>query len=190
MKVTGAVPLRADQLTRRRSIRRQVRICHCTDCQTLSGIGLSRQYCQPAGHVPAARAARPRPTSRPAESGNQRAHGFCAGMRHADLGDLARAEPVVLRAAGRHARPARRSRRRRGRAGAARPCRGRWTSPASRAPSGSKSTRCAQRLRVWPFTDPSPSFRRRPESTVQPFERRINGSRLSPGLRNERHTQR
>ncbi len=53
-----------------------VGICHCTDCQTLTGSAY-----RVTAHAPAAqfvlRSGTPRIYIKTAESGNQRAHGFC-----------------------------------------------------------------------------------------------------------------
>jgi hypothetical protein len=54
-----------------------VRICHCTDCQTLSGSAFRINV----GSLPgtfALKTGTPKVYIKTAESGNQRAHGFCA----------------------------------------------------------------------------------------------------------------
>ena len=54
----------------------QVRICHCTDCQTLSGSAFRINV----GSLPGTfvlKTGAPKVYIKTAESGNQRAHGFC-----------------------------------------------------------------------------------------------------------------
>jgi hypothetical protein len=54
-----------------------VRICHCTDCQMLSGSAYRVNVSAPtAGFV--LRSGTPKIYIKTAESGNKRAHGFCA----------------------------------------------------------------------------------------------------------------
>jgi hypothetical protein len=54
-----------------------VRICHCTDCQTMSGSAYRVNVAAPAaGFV--LRSGQPKIYIRTADSGNQRAHAFCA----------------------------------------------------------------------------------------------------------------
>jgi hypothetical protein len=54
-----------------------VRICHCTDCQTLSGSAYRVNVSAPVASF-ALRSGTPRIYIKTAESGNKRAHGFCA----------------------------------------------------------------------------------------------------------------
>jgi hypothetical protein len=54
-----------------------VRICHCTDCQTLSGSAYRVNVSAPAASF-VLRSGAPRIYVKTAESGNKRAHGFCA----------------------------------------------------------------------------------------------------------------
>jgi hypothetical protein len=54
-----------------------VRICHCTDCQMLSGSAYRVNVSAPTGSF-VLRSGAPKIYVKTAESGNQRAHGFCA----------------------------------------------------------------------------------------------------------------
>jgi hypothetical protein len=51
-------------------------ICHCMDCQTLSGSAFRAVVTAPAAHF-ALRSGMPRSYVKTAESGNKRRHGFC-----------------------------------------------------------------------------------------------------------------
>jgi hypothetical protein len=55
----------------------QVRICHCTDCQTLSGSAFRINVASLPGTF-VLKSGTPKVYIKTAESGNQRAHGFCA----------------------------------------------------------------------------------------------------------------
>jgi hypothetical protein len=54
-----------------------VRICHCTDCQTMSGTAYRVTVAAPAATFKI-RSGQPRIYVKIAESGNERAHAFCA----------------------------------------------------------------------------------------------------------------
>ena len=54
----------------------QVRICHCTDCQTLSGSAFRINVASLPGTL-VVKGGQPRTYIKTAESGNQRAHAFC-----------------------------------------------------------------------------------------------------------------
>jgi hypothetical protein len=54
-----------------------VRICHCTDCQTMSGSAYRVTVAAPAATF-RIRSGHPKIYMKIAESGNQRAHAFCA----------------------------------------------------------------------------------------------------------------
>lgn len=54
----------------------QVRICHCTDCQTLSGSAFRVNVASLPGTFVLTRGA-PKTYIKTADSGNKRAHGFC-----------------------------------------------------------------------------------------------------------------
>ena len=54
-----------------------VRICHCTDCQTLSGSAFRINVASLPGTF-VLKSGSPKTYIKTAESGNQRAHGFCA----------------------------------------------------------------------------------------------------------------
>jgi len=103
----------------------QVRVCHCTDCQTLTGTAFRTNV----GSLPGSfvlKSGTPKIYIKTAESGNQRAHGFCP-----DCGTplYSVAPPVPTRrptGSGWARSTAAPNSSRRGRAGAARPCRGRW----------------------------------------------------------------
>ena len=53
-----------------------VRICHCTDCQTMSGTAYRVNVAAPAATF-VMRSGQPKIYIKIAESGNQRAHAFC-----------------------------------------------------------------------------------------------------------------
>jgi hypothetical protein len=53
-----------------------VRICHCTDCQTLTGSAYRVNVLTPAANF-VLRSGTPRTYIKTAESGNKRAHAFC-----------------------------------------------------------------------------------------------------------------
>lgn len=53
-----------------------VRICHCTDCQTMTGSAYRVNVPAPAATF-VLRSGQPKMYSKIAESGNQRAHAFC-----------------------------------------------------------------------------------------------------------------
>ena len=54
----------------------QVRICHCTDCQTLSGSAFRINVASLPGTL-VVRSGSPKTYLKTAESGNRRAHAFC-----------------------------------------------------------------------------------------------------------------
>ena len=54
----------------------QVRICHCTDCQTLSGSAFRINVASLPGTL-VVRSGSPKTYIKTAESGNRRAHAFC-----------------------------------------------------------------------------------------------------------------
>jgi hypothetical protein len=54
----------------------QVRICHCTDCQTLSGSAFRVNVASLPGSL-VLKSGSPKVYIKTAESGNKRAHGFC-----------------------------------------------------------------------------------------------------------------
>jgi hypothetical protein len=54
----------------------QVRICHCTDCQTLTGTAFRTNVSSLPGTF-VLRSGTPKTYIKTAESGNKRAHGFC-----------------------------------------------------------------------------------------------------------------
>ena len=54
----------------------QVRICHCTDCQTLTGTAFRTNVSSLPGTF-VLRSGTPKIYIKTAESGNKRAHGFC-----------------------------------------------------------------------------------------------------------------
>ena len=53
-----------------------VNVCHCTDCQALSGSPFRTSIISPATHF-VLKSGTPRTYIKTAESGNQRAHAFC-----------------------------------------------------------------------------------------------------------------
>jgi hypothetical protein len=59
-------------------------ICHCTDCQTLSGTAFRVNIPAPAEHF-VLLSGTPKTYIKTAESGNKRLHAFCGSCRHADL---------------------------------------------------------------------------------------------------------
>ena len=53
-----------------------ITICHCTDCQTLTGSAIRANVSAPAGHFVLC-SGTPRSYVKTAESGNERRHAFC-----------------------------------------------------------------------------------------------------------------
>jgi hypothetical protein len=111
----------------------QVRICHCTDCQTLTGTAFRTNVSSLPGTF-VLRSGTPKIYIKTAESGNKRAHGFCPGAAHRSI-RRPRAPTRRPMACGSARSTAAASGVRQSRAGAARPARGRWTSPVLSASS-------------------------------------------------------
>ena len=70
-----------------------VRICHCTDCQTMSGTAYRVTVAAPAATF-VMRTGQPKIYIKIAESGNQRAHAFC-GNCGAQIYSAAPKDPQV-----------------------------------------------------------------------------------------------
>ena len=83
-----------------------VRVCHCTDCQKLTGTAF-RAAIPSLPETFVLKSGTPKIYIKTAESGKKRWHALLPGMRHADLCRRARAEPVNLWIAVRRDRPAR-----------------------------------------------------------------------------------
>ncbi len=77
-----------------------VSICHCTDCQTLTGSAFRANIPTAAADF-VLRSGTPKSYVKTAESGNKRRHAFCWRLRHADLRLRGRG-PAELFAACRH----------------------------------------------------------------------------------------
>jgi hypothetical protein len=72
----------------------QVTVCHCTDCQTLSGSAFRVNAPAPAGSFKLTRG-QPKTYLKTAESGAKRSHGFCADCG-TPLYSVAPVDPVVM----------------------------------------------------------------------------------------------
>src|ERR1700756_168210 len=112
----------------------QVRICHCTDCQTLTGTAFRTNVSSLPGTF-VLKSGTPKIYIKTAESGNKRAHGFCPKCGTPLYSTAPGANPASygLRVGALDRRAELRPTK--GRAGAARRCPGRWTSPVSSASS-------------------------------------------------------
>ena len=87
----------------------QVRVCHCTDCQTLTGTAFRTNV----GSLPGSfvlKSGTPKIYIKTAESGNQRAHGFCPDCGTPLYSVAPGPNPHDLRPQGGRARPPRRTR--------------------------------------------------------------------------------
>ena len=62
----------------------KVRVCHCTDCQTLSGSAFRTNVPVVQGTF-VLKKGEPKTFLKSADSGNRIVHAFCPGLRHADL---------------------------------------------------------------------------------------------------------
>lgn len=82
-----------------------VRVCHCTDCQKLSGTAFRANIASLPGTF-VLTSGTPKIYTKTAESGNQRAHAFCPECGTPIYSAAPRAEPVNVWAAGRRDRPA------------------------------------------------------------------------------------
>jgi glutathione-dependent formaldehyde-activating enzyme len=83
-----------------------VRVCHCTDCQKLTGTVFRAGIASLPGTF-VLKSGTPKIYIKPAEKREQTRPRLLPGMRHADLFRCVRAEPIYLWAARRRHRPAR-----------------------------------------------------------------------------------
>ena len=116
----------------------QVRICHCTDCQTLTGTAFRTNVSSLPGSF-VLRGGTPKIYIKTAESGNKRAHAFCPECGTPIYSTAPGANPASYGLQGGARSTAGPSCVRQSRAGAARRCRGRWTSQVSSASSANRS---------------------------------------------------
>jgi Glutathione-dependent formaldehyde-activating enzyme len=104
MKVTGGC--HCGQITYEAEIDpATVRVCHCTDCQKLTGTAFRANIRQPAGDLQA-NERDPEDLHQDRREREQTCAWLLPGVRHADLFRCTRAEPVNLRVVGGRDRPA------------------------------------------------------------------------------------